>query len=169
MTIVESIGYLFVRAASAFFGVQFGVLFVTYGSRLIASPSPGIDLIDLALVGLLFTVAVVGWFAAAALARGLVRGVPNQEPSPITPHQLAALGSFLIGVALLVNRGPYLAFHLIGHVRMSVDDKSPAMLANLAAETMVLGAGLFLVLGSGGVARIFTWTRRAGLHDDDPA
>lgn len=114
------------------------------------------------------------WFRAAGLARRMV----TDDPAPatradITEEGVMAVAFAAVGVFVLASVFPGIAWSLYQRsaARDSVGVYRPGgeWQPALCSHAIGLGLGLWLLLGSRGIAKVVRWARRAGHKPDQPA
>jgi uncharacterized membrane protein YhdT len=110
-------------------------------------------------------------FSEAIGSRLVPKGVEPAPASTGAPRSWLPLGLVLIGVLDLVRSVPELASYL-GYALSSAPDLFPIPLverfgSGLIASALRVALGLWLVLGSRGIARVIGRLRGAGLQPDE--
>jgi hypothetical protein len=110
-------------------------------------------------------------FSEAIGSRLVPKGEEPAPSSPAVPGSWLAFGLVLIGVLDLVRSVPELASYL-GYALSSAPDLFPVPLverfgSGLIASALRVALGLWLVLGSRGIARVIGRLRGAGLQADE--
>ena len=135
----------------------------TYNA-LLAFDSNSPDIVTLAVVGFVpLVIAVLLWFFPLTIARKLLSN-PTETPGPtLSPEAWLPVGCALIGVWLLALAIPHLVRSAImmspGQPGVdSIDGFWPWFVYSIA-EVVV---ALWLILGNGGIVRLFHWARTQG-------
>jgi hypothetical protein len=117
--------------------------------------------------------ALLAFFLAKPLARLLTPAArqPGAPAAPVSPDELVRMGSFLLGLLILVWRLPGLVIELARHVlaRMQNLDAEGAVTYSrffdpwsVAEQAIILLIAFWLFLRPGTLAGLYRWLRRAG-------
>ena len=164
---INSITIVLIRilAGLCFFNVLSGLpLALSTLSNLLSYDDGGGEFFGwtiLMVITVQLTVGVLLWVQAKRIAASLNAGVPQDETA-INIDQIVAAGSFLIGLYwVVVNIGGAITRMISAYKNSNDWFMQQGYLEILLSAWLPIVIGLALMAGSGAIARLFRWVRRA--------
>ncbi len=120
-------------------------------------------------------VGVLLWWFSKPISKLIVKGLDHEDPSiDISPPQLVAVGTFLIGIYLVLSVAPSVALDTAQYVSFLNQYPNSSSFwssrwSEIIADWILLGLGLFLIFRLSGIVNVFNWARQDSLSGKRPA